>query len=187
MFDTRNFHLRAPRSSGRPTIFGTLLAVFALVVGFGMSPATAADAKSTAMLGTFLQNDNEGYEPTSDAERARMVAIETQFKTMLEGSGDYVFVPITPEIRAQIDKGQMVGECGGCEIEYGKALGARKIAWVRVQKISNLIMNLNVYIADVATNKMLFIHSVDIRGNSDESWNRSMSYLLKNYMLSPAG
>lgn len=187
MFDTRNFRLRAPRSRGLATISGALFAVFALVVGFGMSPAIAADPKSTAMLGVFLQNDNEGYEPTSDAERARMEALETQFKSMLEGSGDYTFVPMTPEIKAQIDKGQMVGECGGCEIGYGKALGASKIAWVRVQKISNLIMNLNVYIADVATNRMLFLHSVDIRGNSDESWNRSMSYLLKNYMLSPNG
>ena len=36
---------------------------------------------------------------------------------------------------------------------------------------------------DVAANKMAFIHSVDIRGNTDESWSRSLKYLMNNYML----
>ena len=167
-----------------------LLTCFSGVAAVFATPATTSQAtatKSIAMLGVFLQNDNEGYEPTSDAERARMTALEAQFKTALEMSGGYKFVAVSPEIRAKISGGQMLAECGGCEIDYGKALGATTIAWVRVQKISNLIMNLNVYVADVHTAKMLFIHSVDIRGNTDESWSRSMTYLLKNYMLTPEG
>jgi hypothetical protein len=30
---------------------------------------------------------------------------------------------------------------------------------------------------------MAFVHSVDIRGNTDESWMRSLTYLLSNYLL----
>ena len=52
-----------------------------------------------------------------------------------------------------------------------------------VQKVSNLILNINVYMADVANDKMTFIKSVDVRGNTDESWSRSMTYLLNNYLL----
>jgi hypothetical protein len=37
--------------------------------------------------------------------------------------------------------------------------------------------------ADVAAKKMAFVHSVDIRGNTDESWTRGLTYLLKNYLL----
>jgi Protein of unknown function (DUF2380) len=169
------------------TISATL--VLALVV-WGTAAPAYADAvapKSVAMLGVLFQNDNEGYEPTSDAERARIAALEVQFKSMLEASGGYKFVPMTPAVQAKIKSGQPIGTCGGCEIEYGKALGADTVAWVQVQKISNLIMNMNVYIGDVATNKMLFIHSVDIRGNTDESWSRSMKYLLENYLLIPGG
>lgn len=149
------------------------------------APAFAATVapKSIASLGVFLHNDNEGYEPTSDAERARMMSIETQLQSALEGTGAYKFVPMTPEVRADIAKGQQVSECGGCELDYGKRLGAESVTWVRVQKISNLIMNINVYIADVATGQMAFQHSVDVRGNTDESWTRSMDYLLKNYLL----
>jgi hypothetical protein len=166
----------------------TLLSLAALAHPALAEPATA---KSVSMLGVFFQNDNEGYEPTSAAERARMAAIEAQFKATLEATGKYKFVPITADVQADIVKGQQVGECGGCEIDYGKRLDADTIAWVRVQKISNLIMNMNVYVADVATQKMTFLHSVDVRNNTDESWSRSMAYLLKNYFLptlaEPAG
>ena len=35
-------------------------------------------------------------------------------------------------------------------------------------KVSDLILNLNVYMADIADRKLTFVHSVDIRGNTDE-------------------
>lgn len=167
------------------TVKNFIRALVASALMLSTLPASAepAQARSVAMLGVFLQNDNEGYEPTSDAERARMAALEIQFKSMLEASGPYKFVAVPQEVTAQIKAGQAIGECGGCEIEFGKKLGVDTITWVRVQKISNLIMNMNVYVADVASNKMLFLHSVDIRGNTDESWSRSMTYLLKNYMF----
>lgn len=158
-------------------------AASALTLSSLSASAEPAPVRSVAMLGVFLQNDNEGYEPTSDAERARMGALDTQFRSMLEASGPFKFVAVPPEVTAQIKAGQTIGECGGCEIEFGKKLGADTITWVRVQKISNLILNMNVYVADVASNKMLFLHSVDIRGNTDESWSRSMTFLLKNYMF----
>ena len=52
-----------------------------------------------------------------------------------------------------------------------------------MQKVSNLILNMNVYIEDVATKKMLLVSSVDLRGNTDESWSRSLVYLVKNSVL----
>lgn len=170
------------------TIIAKLCAAF-LAFAALTPPAHAASVapKTIASLGVFFQNDNEGYQPTSAAERARMTAIEMQLKTALEDTGTYKFVPMTPDVQADIAKGQQVSECGGCEIDYGKRLGAETIAWVRVQKISNLIMNMNVYLADVATGKMIFQHSVDVRSNTDESWSRSMAYLLKNYLLPSIG
>jgi hypothetical protein len=38
-----------------------------------------------------------------------------------------------------------------------------------VQKVSNLILNINVYMENAASGKMEFARSVDIRGNTDES------------------
>ncbi|WP_045836829.1 DUF3280 domain-containing protein [Hyphomicrobium sp. 99] len=143
--------------------------------------AGAGEAPRLAFLGLRLQNDNESLEPTSDAERNRIGAIERQFTTSLEASGSYAVVPLTDDIRAKIASGQFVGSCGGCEAAFGKELKADRVAWITVQKVSNLILNMNLYIADPATDKLTFLKSVDIRGNTDESWSRSLKYLLDNY------
>jgi hypothetical protein len=36
---------------------------------------------------------------------------------------------------------------------------------------------------DAKAKKMLFVKSVDIRGNTDESWQRGLDYLLRHYLL----
>jgi hypothetical protein len=36
---------------------------------------------------------------------------------------------------------------------------------------------------DAQTSKTIFIKSVDIRGNTDESWRHGLDYLLRNYLL----
>ena len=84
---------------------------------------------------------------------------------------------------ARTAAGAEIGNCGGCEFDYGRQVGGDLAAWITVQKVSDLILNINVYMADVAARKLAFVHSVDIRGNTDESWTRGLTYLLKNYLL----
>jgi hypothetical protein len=144
--------------------------------------AEAAPAR-LAFLGVRIQNDNEGLEPTTDAERNRMASIGKQFTSALAASGNYEIVPLTPEVQSKLASGQAVGHCGGCESDYGKALNADRVAWITVQKVSNLILNMNVYVVDPQAQKYVFIKSVDIRGNTDESWSRSLKYLLDNYFF----
>ncbi len=148
------------------------------------SSAIAAEPPKLAFLGSYLQNDNEGFEPTTDAERARLARIGEEFKQQLADSGQFRVVKLGEKERAEL-KGatQTPGECGGCEIAYGKEAGADIVAWLRVQKVSNLILNLNVYVADVASGNALMTKSVDMRGNTDESWSRSLRFLVKNYVL----
>lgn len=160
-----------------PAILAALLHWGPFVQLAGASPTPPR----LAFLGLRLQNDNETLEPTSDAERARIAMIEKQFTSSLEASQSYSLVPLTENIRAKIASGQFVGSCGGCEAAFGKVLKADRVAWMTVQKVSNLILNMNLYIADPATDKLTFLKSVDIRGNTDESWSRSLRYLLENY------
>lgn len=147
------------------------------------NPAAAQDAPSVALLGTHFQNDNEMYEPTSEAERARLVQLSGLFETLLNDSGHFVVKQVPKSMAAEIAGGQTLGECGGCELDYGVKVGVDEIAWINVQKVSNLILNLNVYLANVKEGKMTFVRSVDIRGNTDESWTRGLTYLVSNYLL----
>ena len=148
------------------------------------APALSDPVKTVALLGVQFLNDHEDLEPTTDAERARLASIEELFKSELEASGRYRFVPIPAAAAAQMAAGPEIGNCGGCEFDYGKRLGGNLAAWIVVQKVSDLILNINVYIADVAEKKLKLRRSVDIRGNSDESWTRGMTYLVNNYILS---
>jgi hypothetical protein len=148
-----------------------------------LAPAVAQDSSSVALLGIHFQNDNEVYEPTSTAERERLVQLGVVFKKELEDSGRFDVKQLPDALASQISAGQTLGECGGCELDYGAKLGVDQVAWINVQKVSNLILNLNVYMADVQDGKMTFVRSVDIRGNTDESWRRSLIYLVKNYLL----
>ena len=52
-----------------------------------------------------------------------------------------------------------------------------------MQKVSNLILNINVYMDYAKNRSHYFAHSVDIRGNTDESWQRGIRYLVRNYLL----
>ena len=135
------------------------------------------------MLGVQFLNDHEDLEPTTDAERTRLASIGELFKSKLEASAQYRFVSIPANVAARIATGPEIGNCSGCEFDYGKQLGGDFAAWIVVQKVSDLILNINVYLVDVAAKKLTFVHSVDIRGNSDESWRRGMAYLVKNYVL----
>ena len=163
------------------------LAVLAALAVSSGAPATQAASTAhpvnVAFLGVEFLNDNEMYEPTSAAEWARVKNVEDIFTAKLAKAGEFNFIPVSNEVRTKIAKGQSLGACGGCEIEYGKQLKAERIAWIRVQKVSNLILNMNVYMADVATSKMTFVRSVDIRGNTDDSWSIGMNWLIKHYMM----
>lgn len=184
MFSYMNRHFAKPQLLALLGAFCFLLASPPLTFATEQEQvAQKAQKQKVAFLNVEFQNDNEGLEPTSNAELRRLKALEQQFKMMLTRSGKYTFVALSKEQTSEIEGGQMLGECGGCEVAMGKKVGADLVAWIRVQKISNLILNMNVFMADVQINKMAFVHSVDIRGNTDKSWSKSLSYLVRNYLL----
>jgi hypothetical protein len=152
------------------------------------APPTATAApddrvKLVALLNGQFLNDHADLEPTTQAEQARLASIESLFKAKLEASGRYRFVSIPADTAVKMAAGPAIGACGGCEFGYGKELGADTVAWIVVQKVSDLILNINVYMGNVAARKLEFVHSVDIRGNTDESWSQGITYLVKNYLL----
>ena len=181
----------------RPEVFAAGRARLAALAGaaFLILGLVAVDARSTAAAGPYdpvrvvallnvqFLNDHADLEPTTNAERVRLASIESLFKAMLEASGRYKFVSIPAYVAAKTAAGAEIGACGGCEFDYGKQLGADYAAWMVVQKVSDLILNINVYMADVAAGKLAFVHSIDIRGNTDEWWIRGVTYLVKNYLL----
>jgi hypothetical protein len=75
--------------------------------------------------------------------------------------------------------------CGGCDVDLAQKLGADLAITGVVQKVSNLILSLNIYLRDTRSGRLVTSMSADFRGNTDESWQRTASYLLRNRLLAP--
>ena len=66
------------------------------------------------------------------------------------------------------------------DARVSRLLGVDLVMATWVQKVSELILNLNVQILDVKTQKLVLVKSVDMRGNTDESWTRAVHYLVRD-------
>ena len=76
--------------------------------------------------------------------------------------------------------------CGGCEVEAARRVGAQVAVTGWVQKVSDVLQNINVVVRDVATGERVAGGSVNIRGDTDESWMSGLADLLRNQILGNA-
>jgi hypothetical protein len=74
--------------------------------------------------------------------------------------------------------------CGGCDAQLARQVGADLAITGTVQKVSNLILNMTIYIRDAASGRPLTAMNADFRGNTDESWSRTLDWLVRNRLLS---
>ena len=154
-----------------------LPALAALVLAAPASAATKAAVFDFELIDTSL-DATTGVKPE---ETARIARASAQLKARLAASGQYELVDMTSKLEAA--RAANLQSCGGCDGVMAKELGAKISFTATVQKVSNLILNLNVYVRDAETGQAITAMSVDIRGNTDESWTRGVDYLIKNQLL----
>jgi hypothetical protein len=96
--------------------------------------------------------------------------------------GGYELVQLT-RFEPEIARAQPLRKCNGCEADLARQIGAEVAITGTVQNVSNLILNLNIYVRDAASGKLARAMSVDIRGNTDESWLRGVRWLVANRLF----
>ena len=132
------------------------------------------------LMDTSLQGELDG--PRAD-ERDRLMRVSDQVRKELAESGKFQLLEISKVNAAA--HGSNLQACAGCDVQYAQQLGADLAMTGVVQKVSNLILNINIYLRDVHTGALVTSMSVDLRGNTDESWSRATSYLVRNRLLAP--
>lgn len=145
------------------------------------SQAQGAELKTIAILDFDLVDDQHELSPAT-VEYQRLRAIRDQLQDEFAKNGLYRIVdlaPVAEVIKIHQSKSQL-HECNGCELSIGRALHADRVLIGWVQKVSNLILNINIQIEDAATGTVLLNKSVDLRGNTDETWRRGISFLVKS-------
>ena len=146
-----------------------------------MANAATEDIPQIAFLGPSTDQHVAGADHHGRGSANSHLGRSIQQK--LEASGRFKILPIPPDLRQEITAGPTISNCNGCQRDWARKAGADWAAWGTVQKVSNLILNINVYMEDARTGKPQFVKSVDIRGNSDESWRRGLDYLLRHYLF----
>jgi hypothetical protein len=148
---------------------------------FVASPALAAPI-SIALIDCVLIDDNAAY---NDAEinriqQARLQMVSTALREQLRAGGRYDVADNGPAagLIAQLGASQDLNACAGCARQVGRKLGVEQVGSCWVQKVSNLILNINLHVEDVASGATVFQRSVDIRGNTDLSWRRGATALV---------
>jgi Protein of unknown function (DUF2380) len=132
----------------------------------------------------YIDTSQEGATgKVRDDEVRRLAEVTDTLRRMLAERG-VTLVDLAPA-RARIDKAAPLTRCNGCDLDFARELGAELAVTGFVQKVSNLILNINVTVRAVRDGQAVRAGSVDIRGNTDESWSRGISYLVRNRLFDP--
>ena len=153
----------------------------ALGAGTAAAPAPPSP-KRAAVMDFELINEMGDYE--TDASRAslqqRLHLIDQALRSEFTARGLYQVIDNAgaAELIAREKALHDLRQCNGCEVDIGRALGADVIILGWVQKVSNLILNVNIEVKDVGTQQTLYTKSVDLRSNTDKSWLRGIRYMV---------
>jgi Protein of unknown function (DUF2380) len=179
----------ASASVARPIITMLLYSLLAAILctaiparAHAKSPVKKIAILDFALADTSMEGQMEGQ---NRADQRRLALVERQVRRTLAESGRYVVMNTRPQ-RALIEKlryQQDFFDCHGCELNVGKALGADLVLVGWVQKVSNLVLYLNIVVRDVHTGRLVRSGSIELKGNSDAVWSNGAAYVLKHDIL----
>ncbi len=159
-------------------------AAWTLTVAGGLAAQNTARLKSAAVMEFELINEMRDYETQqSNAEQQRRLRmISDALREALDQGGLYRIVDNQPAaaLIAEQTSLQDLRNCNGCELDIGRALDADVVVLGWVQKVSNLILNVNIEVKNVASGNTLYTKSVDLRGNTDKSWLRGIQHMVQS-------
>ncbi len=164
----------------RPSLLYVLLAL-------AVAPAAVADDAKVAATAVLpfdmvieLQMEQVGLLPEpSKMEKARLKVVTAELARLLADTGRYRIVDLSG-LAGEIDKASPFDRCNGCEVDIAKKAGAELAVTGVVQKASELLLNVSIYVRSVATGELVKSMAVSIRQNNDEGWLRAVRLLVKN-------
>ena len=151
-----------------------------LLLALGAAPALAADAPPTVALLPFELDDTSGEGPQAAQDR-RLGMLDAELRQGLAQSGRFTplearLPPRSPPLRG----------CNRCDVRAAEQVGAGLVLTGEVLKVSTLVLSMRLVLREVPSGTTLARWHADFRGNTDESWRRSLHWLLRNRVLAEA-
>ncbi len=164
-----------------------LTGLIGLLAACFTAPLRAAETGPATLAFVGFELIDEQPDPARlPGLRERLAAIDRQMAEGLAQRGLYQVQdlgPAQPALARTREQNEFLHRCNACLGEVGAAAGARLVGVGWVQRIGNLILNINLAIWDVsdpAGDRQVLTKSVDIRGDNLESWRRGVAYMLRD-------
>jgi hypothetical protein len=155
----------------------------ALMLPLLFAAAPAGAAEKVAVFDPELY-DTSG-EGVREDQQKRLAMLGERLRTELRDSGRYDVVDTAP-VRGRLQQGPPLRTCGSCAPDAAAELGADLAVLTTVHKVSNLILSITVALRDASPSTAArAVYSAEIRGNTDDSWDRGLRWLLRNRLLAP--
>lgn len=160
----------------------TLALLAGLTGPLAAAPALKPGAE-VAFLGlVFIDTSTEGaYFGAREDEAARLTLLEEAVRARFTEEG-FALADLAP-ITEDLDRIVNPANCYGCDVRMARKLGVDYVLVGEVQKVSNLILSMNLVMRELDEGAMVRGRSVDIRSNTDDSWLRGIRYILKNHFF----
>jgi len=157
-------------------------------LGIDTATAQAEVGGSLVVLDFELKDDMKygGHAPGHEDVLRRTRALADGIRRAVAAGLRYKLVDAEPfaEKFAELADGQAhLHTCQSCIVEFGSVAGADYVLTGWVQRVSNLIINFNVKIYDVRSGQLVDGGSIDIRGNTDKTWQDGLGYIVKHLPL----
>ena len=121
--------------------------------------------------------------PTDAEHRARLAMVSERLRMRLAESGRFSVADIGPV--AKEAQASNLQSCGGCDVSLAAKVGADLAITGMVRKVSNLILNMMIFVRDAKSGDNIAVVQASMRGDTDESWNRALDWLVRNRLLAP--
>ncbi|WP_265501179.1 DUF3280 domain-containing protein [Paracoccus beibuensis] len=154
------------------------LALAAPAAGLAQSPPEPGNATWFGIH--YIDTSTEGaINGVREDETARIEMIEDFIADDLTERGFTLVEPPADAVAPILNP----VHSNGADTKIAREMGSDYAIAGEVQKVSNLIQSVNLYLRDPESGHTLRAGSVEIRGNTDEAFRRGYSYLLRNIIF----
>lgn len=134
----------------------------------------------------MIDTSNEPTDQREDHARRLQIARDA-IAHSLSAHETYVVLDRTP-IQSDIEavlKQTYLRTCNGCEFDLARKLGADLVLLGVINKVSLLILSMNISILRVADRELIFHQGFDFRGDSDRSYEKTGKYIADRLARTP--
>jgi len=160
-------------------------AATALTVFLAIAWPACAELRTVAVFDFELTDTarQDQLAPHNAEHVARLALVSGELRKKLAESGRFTILDIAPIAAAA--HAANLQSCGGCDITLARSLDADYAITGMVYKVSDLILNMMIFIRDTRTGANVAVAQADMRGDTDVSWVRTVGWLVRNRILDP--